>query len=243
MPGLLESEFEPSFSSWKATPGPGTADSLLKAVDPVISSAIQTYGAGDQSPILRSRARSLTLQAMKTYDPNRAKLRTHLMTQLQGLRRVRAQQGQIISIPEQVQLDQNHLREAHARMRDWLGRDPSDAELTDETGFSLKRLAHVRKAAGGLSESQAQPIDPETGDYNQPTIVSPDDDSGWNQFVYMSLDPRDQVIMEHSMGLHGKKILSSKAIAAKIGISPAAISQRASRIQGTLDQRQSLGVL
>ena len=192
MAGMLEEDFEPHFTAWKKTPSPKTSTALLNAVEPVISSALQTYGAGDKSPLLRSRARRMALDSMHSYDPSRAKLRTHLMTQLQGLRRVKGQQNQIISVPEQIQLDQGHVFETSNRLEDWLGRPPSDAELADETGLSLKRLTHLRKASGGLSESQASSIDPETGEPNQPTIVAKEDDSGWNQFVYSSLQPRDQ---------------------------------------------------
>lgn len=44
------------------------------------------------------------------------------------------------------------------------------------------------------------------------------------------------------MGLHGKPILQNQAIAAKLGISPGAVSQRKARIQAKLDMREELGV-
>lgn len=244
MADMLEAEFADPYRSWKKAPGLESNSSMLKTIDPIIDSAVQTYGSGDKSPLLRSRARKLALQSLHTYDPSKSKLRSHLMTQLQGLRRVRTQQNQIIGVPEQIQLDQGHLREAHTRMEDWLGRDPSDAELADETGLSLKRIAHTRKAFGGLSESQASGFDPETGEMGQPTIASGENDnSGWNEFVYMSLNPKDQLIFEHLAGLHGKKVLSARQVAAKVGVSPAAISQRAGKIQSLINQRESLGVL
>ena len=243
MAGRLETEFESPFTAWQAKPGPITSGALLTAVSPVIDSAIKTYGAGDKSPLLRGRARRLTLQAMKTYDPSRAKLRTHLMTQLQGLRRIQAEQNQLLDVPEQIKLDQGHLSEASRRLEDELGRDPSDMELADSVGLSLKRIAHIRRASGGITEGQL-PVDPETGESFQPTATaSPADSSGWQEMVYYSLAPKDQLVMEHLLDLHGKKLLNGKQLAAKLGVTQAAISQRAAKIQQMMDQRESLGVL
>jgi predicted transcriptional regulator len=47
--------------------------------------------------------------------------------------------------------------------------------------------------------------------------------------------------MEHSLGLNGKKKLSGRRIAAKLGLSPSAVSQRGARIQQQLDLYEELG--
>jgi DNA-binding NarL/FixJ family response regulator len=48
--------------------------------------------------------------------------------------------------------------------------------------------------------------------------------------------------MEHTVGLHGKKVLPKQGIAAKLNLSPGAISQRAAKIQEKLNRKEELGV-
>ncbi len=242
MPDLLEPDYAEPFNAWKAKPSPATHGAMLKVVQPVIDSAVKSYGGGSQSPLLVSRARRMVLDALPTYDATKGPLKVHLDNQLRGLRRASAQQNQIINIPEQVRLDQHHLFEAENRLRDWHGRDPTDDELCDEVGLSAKRLAYVRKASGGMPEGSLEKMTPDGEDAIAPEIVSTDDDA-WNQFVYASLPPQDRLVMEWTLGMNNKRRLPSTEIARRLGVSPAAVSQRKARIQSVLDQRRSLGVL
>lgn len=242
MPDLLEPDYAEPFKLWKTAQTPVSNGAMLKAVQPVIDSAVKSYGGGSQSPLLASRARRIVLDSLPTYDSTKGPLKVHLDNQLRGLRRVSAQQNQIINIPEQVQLDQHHVYEAENRLRDWHGRDPTDEELSDETGLSGKRLAYIRKAGGGMPEGALESVSAEGEDGISPAVVASDDDA-WNSFVYGSLPAQDRLVMEWSLGLNGKRKLPSVEIARKLGVTPAAVSQRKARIQKMLDQRQSLGVL
>lgn len=242
---LLEPEFEPHFTAWQSSPSPETASRLLQATQPVLDSALRSYGGPTASPVLRSRAKLMTLDALKTYDPSRAKLRTHLMVQLQGLRRQAAREQQVISVPERVAIDLYHLHAAENELRDRLSRDPSDLELAEHSGMSLKRLEHVRRARPGYAEGTVQAVtatDEDQGGF-APSVQSRNDDAAWINFVYHDLDSIDQVIMEHVLGLRGKPVLPKQEIARRLGVSPAAVSQRAARIQEKLDQREAAGLI
>jgi DNA-directed RNA polymerase specialized sigma subunit len=242
---FLEKEFAEPFKTWQSSTNKRQANSaMLTAVDPVIQSAVKTYGRGEQSVLLHSRARQLALEALDSYDPSKAKLRTHLMSHLQGLRRISTKMEQGISVPEKIQIDQLHVRESEQTLKDKLGRDPSDAELADSTGLSLKRLAYIRGASIGLPESFVEQIGGQDDEENlyQPAVEARDDNSGWYEFVYYGLQPTDQLILEHSTGMHGKKVLSNQALAAKLKLTPSAVSQRKLNIQRQLNQRKELGV-
>jgi DNA-directed RNA polymerase specialized sigma subunit len=236
---FLEEEFHAPYHVWKADPSPRNASALLQAVDPVISSALRTYGGTSPSPVLRSHAKLLVLDAAGRYDPSRAKLRTHLMTNLQGLRRVHARQTQIIGVPERVGLDLHRLHLAERDLSDKLGRDPSDAELAEHTGLSMKRLGHVRQARPGYAEGQIAARGPEGEPAFDPAVVGADDEA-WVRFVHHDLHPADQLILEHTLGLNNKRKLSKQQIAKKLRLSPGAISQRAAKIQQLLDKREEL---
>lgn len=240
--GLLEPEFAPHYSAWKADPNPRTAGALVQALDPVLNSAVRTYGGGSPSPTLRSRAKLLALEAAGRYDPARAKLRTHLMVHLQGLRRYAAREQQIVGVPERVALDLHRVRTSAGELADRLGRDPTDRELADHTGLSVKRIGYVRQARGALAEGQLTREGESGEEVFQPAVVQNHNDRGWTDLVYHDSSPTDQLILEHSLGLHGKKVLPKQQIARKLGLSPGAVSQRAARIQAMLDKREELGV-
>lgn len=234
---LLEPDFKPHFDTWRADPSPKNSSALLQATAPVLDSALRSYGGSNPSPTLKSRAKLMALDAMKTYDPTRAKLRTHLMVQLQGLRRHSARESQMVSLPERVGLDMHRLSQAENELRDELSRDPSDTELMEHTGLSLKRLQHIRQAKPAYAEGfiHSRTASEENPGGMDPAIQQTGPNPHLLDFVYHDLDPIDQVILEHTIGLHGKRVLPKQEIARRVGVSAAAISQRASRIQERLN--------
>lgn len=240
----LEPEFADAFNAWKASPSPTTNGGLIRAVKPVVDTAIKSYGLS--SPTLQGRAKQMTLQAMQTYDPNKGKLRTHLLSQLQGLRRVSAQEQNIIALPEQVALDQKFLHDQENSLRDFLGRDPSDAEIADHTGISYKRLKYVRQFKPPLASSHVSQPTADGDDYMEPGVEQIGRDAAadaWQDFVYADLGTTDRVIMDYTLGRNGSPKLPSAEIARRLGITPSAVSQRTARIQAMLDERDSAGIL
>lgn len=241
MPSLLEPEFVAPYGAWKAKPSPEAATALLTAVAPVLDSAVRTYAGDKPGGYAASRARRLALDAFDVYDPSRAKLRTHLMSRLQSLRRLTAAAANPIVIPERAALQMRRLRDAEAGLRERFGRDPSTDELADESAISPDRIVRLRAYRPPTAEGTLAAL--ATGDEGggfDPAVVAGDDDV-WAKFVHGDLSPADKMIMEHSAGLFGRPKLSKQTIAARLGLSPGAVSQRAAKIQARLDARDSLG--
>lgn len=232
----LEPDFIEPYHAWKTNQTPTGNAQMLETLSPVIEKGIRAH-VGEPNPLLTSRARGLALQGLRSYDPSRSRLQTHMFNQLQGLKRIARQQSQVIKAPERVIFDQQALRGYEQELADELGREPSDAELANHSGFSLKRIAHVRKYQPGVSEGTMEGLAPGfTGG------IRPDSRAQqmWVELVYDDLPPMDQRILELSLGLHGRRPLSNQEIARKLGRSPGAISQRKARIQQLLDKEQEL---
>lgn len=242
---MIEPELEGDFDLWQSNPGPETLTPLLKRLDPVIDTAVHTYGMGSGGPLVRGRAKRILIESLPRYDPKASKLATFAYSQLQGLRRAVTQQNSPLHIPERVLLDQNQLYEAEGRLADELGREPSDTELADHTGLSVKRIRHIRTFRPGAAEGQIQGVG-EAGNLERidPAVIIPERDKmdSWTEFVYYSLQPTDRVIMERTLGLHGKSQLSNQQIAKVLRISPAAVSQRKFKIQSMINKRSEIGI-
>lgn len=228
-PSLLEPEYANDYYDFVGTKSPQAADRLLTSLKPVMSEALRSYaGPEAQSPTLQARAKILTLQAMDRYDPQRAKLRTHLLSHLRSLRRVTERATAGAYLPEQWRLDARVVNATHADLRDELGRDPSDAEISDRAKIPLVRVRSARKVPMILSSGQVGDSVPISTPQHRAWEI-------WCDAVYHDLAPTDQVILEHSFGLHGKPVLPANAIAAKLGLSAGAVSQRGAKIQQMLD--------
>lgn len=234
----LEDEYKPAYESWKNNQTPEGNLSMLQAVDPIIQKGVKMYG-GD-SPLAASQGRLMALDAIRKYDPTRSRLQSHLLNQMQGLRRVTQQQSQVLKAPERVLLESQRLRESHQELSDELGREPTDAELTDKLGISMSRLAKIRKYQPGMSSGQVEEIDPMSGGAAGRLPNQKDAENLWAEIVYQDLSPIDQKIMEFSLGMRGQSKLSNQEIARKLGRSPGAITQRKMKIQQLLDQEQDL---
>ena len=234
----LEEQYRPIYEAWQADQTPEGNAAFLKGIDPIVQKGIKLYG--DDSPLAQSRGRLAALQAARSYDPKRSRLQSHLLTQMQSLRRTLRKQQEVVRVPERVLLESQKLRQQSQEIEDEMGREPTDAELSDRLGISIERLTKIRKYQPGMSTGRAEEIDPMQGGIasRRPGI----DDAGdaWVSLVYHDLGDVDKKILEYSLGLHGHKKLSNQEIAKKLNRSSGAISQRKIKIQQLLDQEQAL---
>jgi len=231
----LEPEYRDLYDRWKSNPTPTNNAEFLKKINPWLKQTARSH-TGSDDPLLMSQAKRLALESLGTYDPQQASLRTHLSRQLQGLRRIKRQQQQVLSIPERVALNSQQLEEVSMSLEHELGREPTLRELSDRTGLTPRRISYVRGFHQGVAEGTV--AGPEG--FTPATLGTPKETSAWIELVYADLDPTDQKILEWSLGLGGAPRLSNLEIARRLGRSPGAISQRKARIQQMLDQEPEL---
>ena len=221
---------------WQATNNEADTAELLKRMQPTISSAITSFGGGDQS--LDVKAAKLTIDALKTYDPTMgADPTTHVFHNLKRLNRYSAQRNDIIPRSEYSVLEQKNLQRYIDTFTEEKGREPSIGELADISGLSTKKVEK-------LLDNQVRVINDTstlTDESMASTIGSKDvTDEDYFEYVYASVGPIDQKIMEWASGFHKKPILSNGEIAKKLGVSQAAVSQRKARIQKMLSDVRGL---
>lgn len=239
----LEDDYREPYTAWKAAQTPETNAAMLTALKPTIEGAIRTH-VGQANPLLASRAKVMALEGLASYDPARGRLQTHLYNHLQGLKRANRQQTTILKVPERISLDRYQLQQMEDSLRAQLGREPTDIELADHTGFSPRRMARVRSYDPAVSEGMM--ADQETGGGFAGAVIAPhvQREQLWRDIVYDELDDYHRRIMELAMGYGGRKPLPNHVIASRMQRSPGAISQAKARIQQRLDEMYDLeGIL
>lgn len=223
--------------AWQAdqTRGDYTAE-LLRRMQPTIKSAMTSYAPGMDNQ-LGVKAAHLTLDALRGFDPTKgAEPTTYVFHNLKRLSRYSAKASNIIPQPEGFALEQKKVKEAIERFTDDHRREPSMSELADYTGLSVKRLTKLLSANQVINESSTLTDDSGKDTMSQSGLT----DNDYFEYVYASVDPINQKIMEWTSGLHGVKPLSNNEIAQKLRISPAAVSQRKAKIQQLLSDVRGL---
>ena len=217
------------YSQWKAVPNADTETQLLRSLEPTISTALKSYGAGDAR--LKTRAYILAKEAIKTYDPkHKTAVTTHVYNNLQRLRRYSAERSNAVHIPENVRLDSLAAQRFVDDYKDRKGYEPSILDVADKLKWSQAR---ARKALGAFQETPESFTTSDKGDDLTKTQRRPEDI--WEDYVYHDLDERNRKIYEWATGYNGSKQLQKQEIAKRLKISPAAVSQRLSSIAKRLE--------
>lgn len=227
-----------SWERWRTTQDPGDFQQTLKALDPVISKGVSAFGGGRDT--LRTRARVLAADAIRAYDPEKAKgmqsrasLSTYVYSHMQRLNRVAADREAAVRLPERNRVDAAQIRDAVIEYQDRYDREPDLATLQDITGLSRKRIQLASRAYRELSTSG---LETEKGD----TLLVTDDESEpdvWTDYVYHDLDAKNRKIFEWTTGYGGSKVLPKQEIAKRLRLSPSAVSARIGKIVKLMEQR------
>jgi DNA-directed RNA polymerase specialized sigma subunit len=234
--------FDDLYPQWKSGRTPEINTQIVKSLQPIIDTAVTSYAGQNASPNVRSKARLMALKALDTYDPTRGNVKTHLLSQMQSLRRLSAKEQNIISIPEQVAFDHRRLNDAENELLDSFGRPATDIELADMTGLSTRRIKKIRAFNQPISEGMTAARTGDSDDATNTEIASvlpnyTKHTDAWLDFVHDDLSPTDQLIMDMTLGRNGRRRVSTQEIANKLRITPGAVSQRAAKIQDMIDQR------
>ena len=215
-----------AYDAWAADPTPDNSATLLKTLKPTVESALTSF-AGESKNSLRTKANLMALDAVKLYDPGKnTKLQSHVFNHLKGLNRIKAKRTHMVHIPENALLELNRLRKEQDAYTAEHGREPTVSQLADATGLSIKRIEKLRTTH--TSQTPVSAALTEKGD--SLFTKASDPQKIWADYVYYDLDDPDKKIFEWSTGYGGTPKISKMEMAKRLGISPAAVSRRVSKI-------------
>lgn len=199
---------------------PEAAEPMLSALQPLIYS-YGVRGYVNRVPIaeevLKQKAVSLTLKALRKYDPSKAQINTHLGRQLQSMKRfVSARQNLTRITEKRVGLYGGYNR-AMVRLRDKLEREPTLTELADEMQVPEKTLSKFLVEMKDDVIASSNKDDPFLEETPQVRLVL--------QLVRFSLKPDEQIVLDYLTGWGTRpKIESTGEIARREGWSDSKVS-------------------
>lgn len=233
----------PEYDNWLKDPTPDNLGAVIAAMEPVINSQVYQYTG--PKPLLRSKAKLLTINAIKTFDPTRgAKLQSWVTTQLQPLSRYN-QQLRPVKASEDAIRQAAELNRQTMDLENELGRKANVDEVADRVGISAARIRKLRaKVITTMPETALESTTDEGEEtVSTPAVSEPDRLSTAEEVVYESLNPRDKAIYDWKIGKHGKPLLLNQIIAKRLGITPALVSQRSQQIAEQISDLVSRGMV
>lgn len=176
-------------------------------------------------------------KAVDRFDPDRgAKLSSYAAWWIkQSIKRALANQGKTVRLPVHMVQKIARMRRIEHMMAEDLGRQPSDEELSDETGVPLRKLSALRRASQRTTSLDSPLVDGEKTTVGE-TIG---DESATSPLEALSmknstdqlgdllglLDERESHIIGARFGLDGKKPMNLEEIGRDFGLTRERIRQ------------------
>lgn len=215
-----------AYRQWREKPDRQTMAGVLSASSKIIDRASRAYG---DSPAMRAQAKLVLAKSLPRYDPSRkVPLKNWMYGQLQSLQRMAASE-QPLYVPERARQQLGRIQAVSQDLENRLGRIPSDSELADALRISTKMLNKIRGYQSGTVTEDA--FIGEEGGINLPGVYQPNPRQIWLDAFYYDLGPQDRLVYENVMAGVPKR-----EVAKKLGVSPAAVTQRAARIAARLSE-------
>jgi len=217
-----------AWNQWKNSGDRKDLGVLFNRLEPVIQKEVSRWASGPVArPVLNLEAKKLSLKAFNTFDPNKAKLNTHLTNNLKGLSRIVYTHTNPARMPEHQVLKLNTFMSAKQHLEEELGREPTSQELGENLAWGTKE---VDRYSGQLRTgySTSQPVPQGFDRY--------DSDKVFLDFVYNDLVDQDKLVFEYTTGYGGKPILSAKDLIGKTKMTQGQISHSKRRIRKLVEQ-------
>ncbi len=218
---------------WRKTGRQDVLKRLLDRLQPLIYREVAKWGSTVPAAALESKGRLLTVEALKTYNPNRgAAIGTHVTARLRKLSRHVYPHQNVARLPENKQLMFNTVAVAQNNLQDTLGREPTVEELSDELKWTPKKVTDFQRAFGRreLVESEGAFLETE------------DSTSVLTDFFYHGLPPSDQRLFEDITGYGGLRPKTNAQLRNKYNLSQGQLSYKKRKFTESLRGIQQGGM-
>lgn len=218
--------FPSEYSKWEADKTPENLNEILKVYSPLLSSEARRLEGAISPGTLKSQAKKFAIQAIQKYDPlKNIKLSTWITNYLKQLNRTIYSAQQAARMPENLQMMVGQYKTAIDELKQDLGREPSNVEISEKIGRPISFVEKLNKQVYNELQEGLMDYDPSVIESSDPRI----------DYVYHDLGPQEKVIFEHLTGYGGKPIKSKKEVSKLMGISQPMVSIKSKKIANLLE--------
>lgn len=212
------------WQNWKSAPEhekPQHLSPLLKAYEPIFQRKVQEWSGGAkavQPAAFHAELQKQFLNALNTYDPDRAALSTHVETRLHKAKRFVVKHQNLAYIPEGQVAHIGRIRKAQDELQEDLGRAPTPDEIGDHIGMSPKRVGTI---LGSLKKDV-----PASRFEADPSMQAMSREREVLDLLQYNLSPEEKQVFDHLFGRNGaQKVQSTNDLAKKLNKSAPQISR------------------
>jgi len=215
----------------------GDLEPLLDNLDPLVHNAVNQYAGKVNIPseAIQSKAEDLAIKGIKSFNPGKAQLSTHVDWQLRGLNRFVTTYKNPARIPQHQTHKIQALITTRDRMTSAMGRPPTDYALARKLHWTPRQVGSLQK---GLSR---RVLDPEMFKLRDPRSFSPSRFKEVMQLLPSELGPREKFVFKATYGIGRQKPLSASQMAKKLRTSQATISRTRKRVAGIIARYMNVG--
>ena len=225
---------------WQADPNKEDFKALYSRHQPLIYSAGRRYMQSATIPkeAVKSSMLRNYVNALETYNPDRgAQFKTHLYRGMGRTGRYLQRYSNVGRIPEDRAWLIDTLQTRERALEDMLGRPPSDTELSDDVLLAAQDVADLRtrkitpKIVATLRKELLKDYLAEAPG-GEATHAEDSDLRRQIVFLHGSLNPSQQLVLEHTFDGFGKKVIDDPLeLAKQIKMSPQKIRAMRKQIQ------------
>lgn len=208
------------WKQWKKTKSPNDLQKLLDQMTPILLREVNKWAPAMSRSFLEAEAKRLAVEAFNSYDPNAGTaLSTYVASRLPKLSRIVYSTQNTARLSETKNLLFHAYSSAVNDLRGQHGREPTNDEIADSLGWSMKKLDKFQRQTQRKEfvESEDHPEE-ETEEDN---LVD---------FIYHDLTPLQKSIFEYSTGYLGKPKLSGAEIMKRLSITQGQLSYQKNMI-------------
>lgn len=196
--------------AWNSNKHPSTLIPLLKAMNGPIMTEVNRTSGSVPKHVLEAAGKKWAITAFERFNPKAGvALATHVTNYLAKVRRVNYKHQNMVRMPEEKTLQFSQYQEAVNHLTDTLNRPPTDDEVASHLEW---KPTSVRKFKSMIWADHY-----ESGSDKASEAHDFDHDKVKIEYLRETLDEQEKVIFD-SLFLPDNKKLSSKALAAKVGV-------------------------
>ena len=210
---------------------PEAAEPLIKAIRPMIYKHGVQGWAGRvpiAKPVIEQKALNLAIKGLRTFNPAKGQLNTHVIGQFQSMNRFVKSRQNVTRITEERIRHIGPVDRAIARLREKLERDPSILEIADEAKIpaeTVEKLLQERRDDHLASGAQENPFLDETP---QDRLIL--------RLIRYSLTPDEEKVFDYLTGQGGRQLVTSTGdIARREGWADSKVSQLKNSIRKKIE--------